>query len=551
MLSYLLLSSLGVVLFSILGHCLCNNDTFLKLRRMYYIAAVLMSLVLPLLGLFMDPLYSSLMLNANPKITIGTPMVVTMAEEISDRIWYEAILEAVPWILKGVILLGAMFMLLRNLMAYMRIKRIFSRSQRYLDSPVFFGDSFSVPFTFINLIYLPSELRGSSVLPYIVRHEMEHLRGKHFIDLLILNLLKTVQWYNPFAYLLYNDANKNLEYIADKAVLTSHYNSREYQYKLLEVSLPTFVRPICTTFNNNFLKDRIMMMNRKQSSKHIIVRYALIIPVAALLIVGSNVLYAKRSSDNIDSKTVFTPLSEDKVEEQVVAKQSVEEAQPQKKAVIATSAHFPGGEVAMMRFIANNLSYPESAIKKNIQGRVLLSFFVKKDGSISNIKVEKSLTPNLDNEAIACVKKMPKFVPALTKDNRPVESRIFLPFSFKLVDSAEVVPEEAPDNQNAEEAFVVVDEQPQFKGGTKALMQYLNKNLVYPKDNKQNGTVIIQFVIKKDGSVANAKVLRSLNKKCDEAALKVIMEMPKWIPGKQDGKPVDVKFTIPVSFMLK
>ena len=100
----------------------------------------------------------------------------------------------------------------------------------------------------------------------------------------------------------------------------------------------------------------------------------------------------------------------------------------------------------------------------------------------------------------------------------------------------------------------IIENMPDFPGGQAALMQYLAKNIKYPTIAQENGTqgrVIVQFVVNKDGSIVDAKVVRSVDPYLDKEALRVINTMPKWKPGMQRGKPVRVKFTVPVMFRLQ
>ena len=113
------------------------------------------------------------------------------------------------------------------------------------------------------------------------------------------------------------------------------------------------------------------------------------------------------------------------------------------------------------------------------------------------------------------------------------------------------VEEEEPEEQTI---FEVVENMPDFPGGQAALMQYLAKNIKYPTIAQENGTqgrVIVQFVVNRDGSIVDAKVVRSVDPYLDKEALRVINTMPKWKPGMQRGKPVRVKFTVPVMFRLQ
>lgn len=113
------------------------------------------------------------------------------------------------------------------------------------------------------------------------------------------------------------------------------------------------------------------------------------------------------------------------------------------------------------------------------------------------------------------------------------------------------VVEEEPEEQTI---FEIVENMPEFPGGMAQCLQFLAKNIKYPTIAQENGTqgrVIIQFVVNKDGSIVDPKVVRSVDPYLDKEALRVIMTMPKWKPGMQRGKPVRVKFTVPVMFRLQ
>ena len=121
-------------------------------------------------------------------------------------------------------------------------------------------------------------------------------------------------------------------------------------------------------------------------------------------------------------------------------------------------------------------------------------------------------------------------------------------FDPQEYDYVVVEPEPEPD-----EVFMVVEDQPEFPGGTAALLEYLRKNIKYPaicRENNIQGKVIVTFVVNKDGSIVDIEVAKSVNPSLDKEAIRVISQMPKWKPGSQRGKPVRVKYSVPVNFRL-
>jgi protein TonB len=115
-------------------------------------------------------------------------------------------------------------------------------------------------------------------------------------------------------------------------------------------------------------------------------------------------------------------------------------------------------------------------------------------------------------------------------------------------DVVEVEPE-----PEEEEIFMVVEDQPEFPGGTAALLDYLRKNIKYPaicRENNIQGRVLVTFIVNKDGAIVEPEVVKSVHPQLDREALRVISTMPNWKPGSQRGKPVRVKYTVPVNFRL-
>ena len=106
---------------------------------------------------------------------------------------------------------------------------------------------------------------------------------------------------------------------------------------------------------------------------------------------------------------------------------------------------------------------------------------------------------------------------------------------------------------DSSEMFVVVEVSPEYPGGDQARLKYLGENIGYPKEAIElgiQGTVYVSFVIEKDGTISNVKVLRGIGGGCDEEAVRVALNMPKWKPGTQKGKPVRVQFNMPIKFVL-
>ena len=227
--------------------------------------------------------------------------------------------------------------------------------------------------------------------------------------------------------------------------------------------------------------------------------------------------------------------------------------------IVEQMPQYTGGEQAMMKYVAENIKYPQAAKDKNISGRVFVGFVIEKDGSVSNVKVVRGIGGGCDEEAARVIKEMPKWKPGMQK-GKPVRVNYMMPIFFKLDDGqpAKSVKKEKASNPDMTPdkngVYQIVEEMPEFPGGVEALMDYVAKNVVYPQeamDKEISGRVFVSFVIEKDGSVNEVKVMKGIGGGCDDEAVRVIKAMPKWKPGKQEGKPVRVSYMMPITFKLQ
>ena len=207
---------------------------------------------------------------------------------------------------------------------------------------------------------------------------------------------------------------------------------------------------------------------------------------------------------------------------------------------------FPGGDDALINFLNANIVYPQQAAQDKVEGKVVVQFTVKKTGKIDNVKVLRSVRKDLDDEAVRVVKMMPDFIPA--KQNGEVADMPYtIPVSFKLFDEME--PLTVSEGSDVPDGF----EPPMFPGGERALMEFLKENVKYPPmaaKRKTQGRVVMTFVVDKTGKVTEIKVAKSVDIYLDTEAIRVCKLLPDFIPARQNGEPVSVWFTLPITFKL-
>lgn len=214
---------------------------------------------------------------------------------------------------------------------------------------------------------------------------------------------------------------------------------------------------------------------------------------------------------------------------------------------------FPGGKEILKKYLELNTHYPKDAKDAGIVGRVIVGFFVEPDGSIDGITVLKSAHPSLDGEAVRVISAMPRWTPGMA-NGKPVKVRTKLPITFGNINAKKDSVSADSLQENEGKSTLKPEKEPSFPGGKEALTRYLNENLRYPADAHNSGIqgkVIVAFVIEKDGNISNPQIEKPIHPSLNEEAMRVVKEMPRWEPGMHKGKPISVKYHLPITFKLK
>ena len=447
------------------------------------------------------------------------------------------------------------------------------------------------PFSFFHWIFIHPSSHTEEEFNEILTHEQTHARQWHSIDVIISELVCIFCWCNPFAWLMKREIRTNLEYMADARVLENGYDSKTYQYHLLGLSHQKAAATIYNSFNVLPLKKRIKMMNKKRTKEIGRTKYLMFLPLAALLMIVSNIEAVARTTKKIaaevieavDAKTgqavpevqapQVAPLPEQDTKT-VTYKGKVVDKDTLDNPIFEVVEHMPefpdGGMSALMEYLSKNIKYPEAAMKKGTQGRATVQFVVEKDGSITNVKILRGIDPELNKEAVRVISAMPKWKPG-TQKGEAVRVKYTVPVMFRLtenntqvkyapieskIDEMVVVgyaPEEATYPEEVT-VFEVVEKMPEYPGGMSAMMEFIGKNIKYPvaaQKAKIQGRVVIQFIVDKEGNIICPRVIRGADPLLDAEAIRLTTIMPKWKPGMQRGQAVNVKYTVPIMFRLQ
>jgi TonB family protein len=327
------------------------------------------------------------------------------------------------------------------------------------------------------------------------------------------------------------------------------------------------------------------MMTKTTSKLAGICRQVAIIPVffAAICIFSSKSIaqdvpktIPQQKSGNVESNSTKKEVKT------VTAAKSANTNEPVPFALVETKPKFQNGDpqITFKNWVSSQIKYPEAAVKAGVQGHIILQFTVDKTGNVKNVKVMKSVHPDLDAEAVRVIESSPAWTPGKSK-NKPVDVSFNFPVNFQLnenssdlskntntteqnTDTDETVPVTQVETKLSPRQFITfslsipvtqVETKPKFQNGdfTTTFLNWVLGQIKYPETAAKagaQGKVIVQFTVDAKGNVKDVKVRKSVHPDLDAEAIRVIESSPAWTPGKNKNKPVDVSFDFPVSFQL-
>ena len=345
---------------------------------------------------------------ANEYATVVLPAVSTSSQGGEVLLW-----ELIVLIVYSVVACVLLLRFLCQLVSIILLRNN-SQSSYICDTEVYLLTDDEGPFSFFDWIFINPERHKSDEIEEIMMHELTHCQQLHSIDIIFSELFCIIFWFNPFVWLLKREVRLNLEYLADNNVLANGKDNKEYQYHLLGLTYRKNVATITNNFNVLPIKKRIKMMNKKETKGILKAKYALYIPLVAMLLAVSNLEAIARNVAKVTA--------------------SVEIQQKPKKApnqVYTVAEVMPTFKGNLNKWLSENLRYPKDAVSRKEQGRVMVSFIVTDKGEVIKPEIVRSVSPSLDKEALRVVSKMPAWNPG-RNGNKKVATKYTLPVHFSL-----------------------------------------------------------------------------------------------------------------------
>ena len=436
-----------IAIFYMFYRLMLARETFHRVNRLTLLLTAAASFVLPLCVI---TLHETVTVEAVPKVLVGD-VQMEMAADAGPE-WWQVLLPAI-------FIIGIVATLGHTLMSMFRILMLIKRSEKHTQPDgitiCVTGNDQIQPFSWMHYIVM-NRRDYEDCNPAILAHERGHIRLRHSWDLLLVDTLTALQWFNPAMWMLRQDLRAIHEYEADGAVLSQGINARQYQYLLISKAAGIGGYSLANGISHSTLKNRINMMLHKKSERRSLLKLLALIPIVGLALA----LNARTVTDYVYDEpqkqqpvkkgkkagTIKVNGQEIKVVEQddIVTMEGEVEAPAQESPaddafdVVEQMPEYPGGPKALMEFLNNNVQYPAEAEKAGIQGRVIATFVVEKDGSISNAKVVKSVDPLLDAEALRVIGAMPNWKPGM-QNGKVVRVKYTVPLSFHLDGGGEVI----------------------------------------------------------------------------------------------------------------
>ena len=433
MLSFLLYESkvaLSLLVLYLPFRFFLKKETFHRFNRAVLVGTAILSFLIPLCIITIH------------KPLVAPPMVEPSSlPALPDQ--ESAVLEQAsePWLPKAlamIFLVGASSVLTRLLISTLSIIKLIRQGECVREEDgyrIIVSNRDIEPLSWMNCIVLSrDDWEASNV--YILTHEKAHIRFNHSVELLLVDMMSVLQWFNPVIWMLRVNLQEIHEYEADNAVLLSGANRNEYQTIIMRRTVGKKVYSVASSFNHSILRSRITMMHQSKSPVIRKLRVLYLLPLVCLGIsLQARTVYVQSVSEGVyteeNSKAILQEIVVVRYDDRSVKPEQVRQG-GNPGAVLITDVP----DVDTMPYCTENfafwlnerLLYPDECM---YEGTILVGFTVGKDGRVGDINVIRGICEELDEAVVRLISKSPAWIPA-TKEGYPVAVQLFQPVEFHI-----------------------------------------------------------------------------------------------------------------------
>lgn len=545
---YIIDSQICVAVLYLLYLAFLHRRVTHRVARAYLLTMLPVALILPLISIPLLPAPVIQLYAEDGFVTTTT--TYTPQETTNYLMWVYltgvAIMSA--WLLIGTVRLAIMFR--KN------------RPEKIENLQVVFTEQKLTAYSVFNRIFISSSFRGSESLYTLMAHEECHIRHRHTWDLIYISLAKIIFWFNPAVWHTAVLMRQVHEFEADQEVLDKGYSTQNY-INLLILSEAGISPEFASSLSYSLTKKRLTMLVKKQraASRK---RLLLTLPVIAMLLIAFSlttraavVIPSEKEKPLVIVNDVEWTKSTDYISSGAISSVTIlndktmtqEYDKKAKDSIIVTTLN---NEVLKdgTKFIAlKSYNNSEDTLVKT---KTMITIKLENGKADSVTEFKESPMILVDGVEVSTYEIDPKTVASYTivKDKTTTAKYGDKGKNGVLI----ITSKDKSEPQSGEKPVIIADVMPQFQGGEVAKFRdWVATQILYPdkaRDKGIQGTVIVQFIIEKDGSVSNVQVIRSIDKQIDDEAVRVVKSSPKWTPGTNKGKPVRVVYTLPAIFKI-
>ncbi len=433
-------SAVTLAIFYLVYRFFLRKETFFRLNRIYLISSLLFSVTIPFINIQLNMFDDAHALNdaANQIINLRHgyhQLNAVMIYADSGIFTWNMLLDYITTIYFIGVLVALSFFLVGMIRIILMIRK--SEAIDYKNYKIIKNKDIVVPFSLFKWIIINPEKHSSEDIEQIIFHEKMHAFQLHTFDLIFIEVLVILFWFNPFIYWYRKSIREVHEYLADRAVVENGFDRVDYQKLLLkQVSGYRFIG-LTSSFSYSLSKNRLKMLTMMKSNKSSKIKLALAFPIVliAIYFFANPVEMAKANNDLNKSLITQQDTTDVKLVKITSEGNQGKEITRDENGVyyaVEDMPKFQGKDSEAFRhYIAENLTYPADAAKNKIQGRVFISFTVDKDGNVTDVKVVRGVHPALDAEAKRVVESSPQWDPG-KQDGDAVNVAFTFPIVFKL-----------------------------------------------------------------------------------------------------------------------
>jgi bla regulator protein BlaR1 len=415
--NYIIEVTICWIVFYVFYMLFLQKETFFKANRIYLIVCLIMGLFLPFINLNapnIEPVFVQTIQYSLDNINIPIEISESIFPSFQQVLWTIYII--------GLLIFSSRLFYNIYLINDLLKNGVIINKPNY---KLVISNENQPPFSFFNYLFISNSLLNQQEdSDKIIQHELAHIEGNHSLDVLLLELICILFWFNPMVYLYKKHLQDVHEYLADSEV-TKHTSIKKYGHLLMRQALPSIQFALSNYFNHSQLKKRITMMTKKESSKWAYAKFAFVLPIlAAMTIIFSAYNYPSTFSKNETGISQTDPIY--KEVDEMPRYPGCEDITDKEERKNCSNKN-------LLTFVYTNVKYPKAAQKAGTEGMTVVSFVVGKDGQARDFKLVRDIENGCGAEALRTVKLLEavKWIPG-KKDGKDVNVAFNLPIKFKL-----------------------------------------------------------------------------------------------------------------------